>query len=267
MTAGTFAGAASLVIGHPFDTIKVTHCCQLSSLSPIRPCIAGLCFWLHAFTCRSSYKVSQNHLQDSCCSTVEHLMQSKRYVLCMFLHQSCMARPFANKYVCADDLCTTCASPCSRQPLPCCMQTIAEGGAQSLFRGMGAPFATVAFYNAILFAARGQMESMLAHADGDSFVACSLLISAIVQPVRFVATCAHPDSIHRVDLLAAWQDLCSLSVCPSLLLPAQSLCCMVNRYALKHLPFGLKMLHLCGDSLSMILHLSPLMSNPIIKHF
>ena len=37
----------------------------------------------------------------------------------------------------------------------------------SLFRGMGAPFATVAVYNAILFAARGQMESMLAHADGE----------------------------------------------------------------------------------------------------
>lgn len=37
---------------------------------------------------------------------------------------------------------------------------------KSLFRGMGAPFATVAVYNAVLFAARGQMESILAHADG-----------------------------------------------------------------------------------------------------
>lgn len=46
------------------------------------------------------------------------------------------------------------------------MQTVSEGGMTSLFRGMGAPFATVAFYNAILFAARGQMESLLAHADG-----------------------------------------------------------------------------------------------------
>lgn len=36
----------------------------------------------------------------------------------------------------------------------------------SLFRGMSAPFATVAVYNAVLFAARGQMESILAHADG-----------------------------------------------------------------------------------------------------
>ena len=43
---------------------------------------------------------------------------------------------------------------------------MAEGGVYSLFRGMGAPFATVAFYNAILFAVRGQMESMLAHPDG-----------------------------------------------------------------------------------------------------
>ena len=189
-------------------------------------------------------------------------MQSKRYVLCMFLHQSCMARPFANKYVCADDWCTTCASPCSRQPLPCCMQTIAEGGAQSLFRGMGAPFATVAFYNAILFAARGQMESMLAHADGDSFVACSLLISAIVQPVRFVATCAHPDSIHKG---ICWPHGKTYAVCLYALFCCSQL--RVKRYALKHLSFSLKMLHLCGDSLSMILHLSPLMSNPITKHF
>ena len=46
----------------------------------------------------------------------------------------------------------------------------------SLFRGMGAPFATVAVYNAVLFAARGQMESILAHADGalKLWAVCSL---------------------------------------------------------------------------------------------
>ena len=60
------------------------------------------------------------------------------------------------------------------------MQTVAEGGMTSLFRGMGAPFATVAVYNAILFAARGQMESMLAHADGAALAqavcCCNLLV-------------------------------------------------------------------------------------------
>lgn len=57
------------------------------------------------------------------------------------------------------------------------MQTVSEGGMKSLFRGMGAPFATVAVYNAVLFAARGQMESILAHPDG-AFLAqavCCLL--------------------------------------------------------------------------------------------
>ena len=49
------------------------------------------------------------------------------------------------------------------------MQTVSQGGMTSLFRGMGAPFATVAVYNAVLFAARGQMESILAHADGAVF--------------------------------------------------------------------------------------------------
>ena len=43
----------------------------------------------------------------------------------------------------------------------------------SLFRGMGAPFATVAVYNAVLFAARGQMEDILAHADGAVLAHCS----------------------------------------------------------------------------------------------
>lgn len=46
------------------------------------------------------------------------------------------------------------------------MQTVGEHGALGLFRGMGAPFATVAIYNACIFAARGQMENLLQHADG-----------------------------------------------------------------------------------------------------
>lgn len=47
------------------------------------------------------------------------------------------------------------------------MQTIIEHGALGLFRGMAAPFATVAVYNAFIFAARGQMEKVLNHADGE----------------------------------------------------------------------------------------------------
>ncbi|DBB06434.1 TPA: hypothetical protein ACH3X1_011992 [Trebouxia sp. C0004] len=94
LTAGTFAGAASLVVGHPFDTIKVKLQSQPRPLPGYQPQYASA-------------------------------MDAVR-------------------------------------------KTMAEGGVHSLFRGMGAPFATVAFYNAILFAARGQMESMLAHPDGSS---------------------------------------------------------------------------------------------------
>ncbi|DBA99490.1 TPA: hypothetical protein ACH3X3_012077 [Trebouxia sp. C0006] len=92
LTAGTFAGATSLVVGHPFDTIKVKLQSQPRPLPGYQPQYASA--------------------------------------------------------------------------LDAVRKTIAEGGVFSLFRGMGAPFATVAFYNAVLFAARGQMESMLAHPDG-----------------------------------------------------------------------------------------------------
>ncbi|KAI5419387.1 mitochondrial carnitine/acylcarnitine carrier-like protein [Lathyrus oleraceus] len=40
-------------------------------------------------------------------------------------------------------------------------QTIAAEGAGGLYKGMGAPLATVAAFNAVLFTVRGQMESLL----------------------------------------------------------------------------------------------------------
>lgn len=40
-------------------------------------------------------------------------------------------------------------------------KTIAEEGPRGLYKGMGAPLATVAAYNAVLFTVRGQMEGLL----------------------------------------------------------------------------------------------------------
>lgn len=86
------------------------------------------------------------------------------------------------------------------------VQTVAEGGMTSLFRGMGAPFATVAVYNAILFAARGQMESMLAHADGASLYTLAQALCTcksphpfpLVTPSKFlaVASCITQSALH-----------------------------------------------------------------------
>lgn len=47
------------------------------------------------------------------------------------------------------------------------LQTLASDGIKGLFKGMGAPLATVALFNAVLFATRGQMEKLLAHSDGN----------------------------------------------------------------------------------------------------
>lgn len=45
-------------------------------------------------------------------------------------------------------------------------QTLQQQGVRGLFKGLGAPLATVALFNAVLFATRGQMENLLAHEDG-----------------------------------------------------------------------------------------------------
>lgn len=87
LTAGTFGGMAQLVVGHPFDTIKV----KLQSQPPPTP-----------------------------------------------------ASPL--KYAGAIDA---------------VKQTLAHEGPRGLFKGMGAPLATVAALNAILFTARGQMVALL----------------------------------------------------------------------------------------------------------
>lgn len=48
------------------------------------------------------------------------------------------------------------------------MQTIMGEGIKGMYKGMGAPLATVALFNAVLFASRGQMQAFLAHRDGGS---------------------------------------------------------------------------------------------------
>jgi len=59
LTAGTFAGATSLVVGHPFDTIKVTftHSAQCYLLTCKHDSMVQYAF-------RSSYKVSQDLFPD-----------------------------------------------------------------------------------------------------------------------------------------------------------------------------------------------------------
>jgi hypothetical protein len=46
-------------------------------------------------------------------------------------------------------------------------QTLLREGFKGLYKGMSAPLATVALFNAVLFASRGQMEVLLAHKDGE----------------------------------------------------------------------------------------------------
>lgn len=92
LTAGTVGGAAQLIVGHPFDTIKV----KLQSMPTPLP------------------------------------GQLPKYTGAM----------------------------------DAVKQTISAEGSRGLYKGMGAPLATVAAFNAVLFTVRGQMESLLRDAPG-----------------------------------------------------------------------------------------------------
>ncbi|KAF3675469.1 Mitochondrial carnitine/acylcarnitine carrier-like protein [Capsicum annuum] len=87
LTAGTVGGAAQLIVGHPFDTIKVKLQSQPTPLPGQLPKYSGA--------------------------------------------------------------------------IDAVRQTVAAEGARGLFKGMGAPLATVAAFNAVLFTVRGQTEAFL----------------------------------------------------------------------------------------------------------
>jgi len=92
LTAGTFAGVAQLLVGHPFDTIKVKLQSQPAPLPGQQPRYSGA--------------------------------------------------------------------------VDAVKQTLAAEGPKGLYKGMGAPLATVAVFNAVLFTARGQMEALLRDSPG-----------------------------------------------------------------------------------------------------
>ncbi|KAJ8774437.1 hypothetical protein K2173_016883 [Erythroxylum novogranatense] len=87
LTAGTVGGAAQLIVGHPFDTIKVKLQSQPAPLPGQPPKYSGA--------------------------------------------------------------------------VDAVRQTLAAEGPRGLYKGMGAPLATVAAFNAVLFSVRGQMEALL----------------------------------------------------------------------------------------------------------
>lgn len=87
LTAGTVGGAAQLIVGHPFDTIKVKLQSQPTPLPGQAPRYSGA--------------------------------------------------------------------------IDAVKQTLAAEGPRGLYKGMGAPLATVAAFNAVLFTVRGQMEALL----------------------------------------------------------------------------------------------------------
>lgn len=55
----------------------------------------------------------------------------------------------------------------------CELQIYATHGVRGFFKGLSAPLVTVAAFNAVLFAAKGSMERLLAHTDGD---VCNLIM-------------------------------------------------------------------------------------------
>ena len=80
------------------------------------------------------------------------------------------------------------------------MQTLASEGVRGLFRGMAAPLATVALFNAVLFATRGQMERLLAHPDGRRHQSQSRQDHPAVVDRSNVSSCGQGFSATSVNL-------------------------------------------------------------------
>lgn len=127
LTAGTFAGAAQLLVGHPFDTIKVK-------------------------------------------------LQS----------QPAGAPGHPAKYAGAIDA---------------VKKTLAAEGAKGLYKGMGAPLATVAVSNAVLFCARGQMEAVLRAYPGQHLGVAQQMVAGAGAGVA-VAFVACPTELVKCKLQA-----------------------------------------------------------------
>lgn len=127
LTAGTFAGVAQLLVGHPFDTIKVKLQSQPAPLPGQPPKYAGA--------------------------------------------------------------------------IDAVKQTLASEGPKGLYKGMGAPLATVAVFNAVLFTARGQMEALLRDAPGAHLTVGQQMIAG---------ECLVP-ALHRADIYVYGLRFCCCS--------------------------------------------------------
>lgn len=127
LTAGTIGGAAQLIVGHPFDTIKV----KLQSQPIPQP------------------------------------GQLPRY----------------------------------SGAIDAVKQTLAAEGSQGLYKGMGAPLATVAALNAVLFTVRGQMEAILRSEPGAPLTVNQQVVAGAGAGVA-VAILATPTELIKCRLQA-----------------------------------------------------------------
>lgn len=70
------------------------------------------------------------------------------------------------------------------------VQTLVQEGVKGIYKGISAPLATVAVFNAVLFASRGQMEVLLKHTDGETAARQGGgALYAPNQSASFTATC------------------------------------------------------------------------------
>ncbi|GMH44656.1 hypothetical protein BSKO_12608 [Bryopsis sp. KO-2023] len=75
-------------------------------------------------------------------------------------------------------------------PFDAVKNTLSKEGFRGLYKGMGAPLATVAAFNAVLFSSRGTMERLLSHSDGSPLTLWDQAVAGMGAgvAVSFVAT-------------------------------------------------------------------------------
>jgi hypothetical protein len=172
LTAGTAAGIAQLLVGHPFDTIKVRACCRCNCCQlRLPPCSTAA---------RARNPAPQQPLPPAP-HNATHTGEAAESELSSWLHQlqgpagrrQAGARAFQHHPPSGPHAAPSYRSPprhCGTPVPRVLQQTLLGEGLKGLYKGISAPLATVAVFNAVLFASRGQMEGLLEHADG----ACAL---------------------------------------------------------------------------------------------
>ncbi|KAF3567063.1 hypothetical protein DY000_02013575 [Brassica cretica] len=173
LASGTVGGAAQLIVGHPFDTIKVKLQSQPAPAPGQPPRYTGAIDAVKQTVAAEGPKGLYKGMGAPLATVAAFnavLFTVRGQMEGMFRSEPGVPLTISQQFLCGAGAgfavsflaCPTELIKCSGWFLCCSVLalTVAAEGPKGLYKGMGAPLATVAAFNAVLFTVRGQMEGM-----------------------------------------------------------------------------------------------------------